>query len=268
MERPEDIVQNLEYQFIQNRFVLFQASLFHRSFYRLTHMFDLGRPEDIEVGSNFTLRIGPSWRENQRETYMGADIQVNHMIREDVFLDVNTSLGGFRGGGQFNDLSGYFSALFVPAKREYKKFYWRNYFSISYSLIANQEFHPLITIRNERGLLNYGRTDFRGTGRTAFIMESQFFFKKAIFGFSFAPLINTQIAYLRNNQTNEAQVHTTFGLGLRFRNPRLAFNAFDIRGFLFPRLIESSGGFGVNVTSRYYLKKNIQLIQRPEILVL
>ena len=265
---PLDFAQNLEFQFIQNKFILFQASLFHRSFYRVTHMFDLGRPEDIEIGSNLTIRAGPSWRSGIRETYLGTDIQLNHMLKDDVFLDINAAIGGFRKNDKLNDLSGYFSALFVPAKQEYRKFYWRNYFSLSYSTIANQEFHPLITVRNERGLLNYGRSDFRGTSRTALLAESQFFFKRTIFGFSIAPLINTQLALLHSKNTGEAQVHTSFGVGIRFRNPRLAFNAFDIRGFLFPRLIESSGGFGINITSRYYLKKNIQLIQRPEILIL
>jgi len=266
--RPANFDPDRWIQFYNYKTLLFQATLYRRSYYRLRYLFDLGRPEDIEIGSSLSIKAGPSVREGMRQTYLGADLHISQMLAEDVMIDVSTSLGGYRQHGEIYDMTGFLSILFVPKKHEYAKFYWRNYISLSYSLLSNLQYHPLINVKTFLSLYNYGNSTFRGDSRAAIIWESQFFFKKAIFGFAIAPLINTQVAYLRNSYTQEDQLHTAFGLGLRFRNPRLAFNAFDIRGFIFPRLIESSNGFGVNVTSRYYFKKSIQLLEQPEILIL
>ena len=48
-------VQRDQFKVVDNTSFLLQASLFRRSFYRFTHLFDLGRPEDIETGRLISL---------------------------------------------------------------------------------------------------------------------------------------------------------------------------------------------------------------------
>lgn len=267
-QKPKFLEEQYVYNVVDNTNILFQASLFRRSFYRFTHLFDLGRAEDIETGRLISLTGGYAGRNKNPGFYASSEFQLTEHVGEDNFINFKYSIGGFFNSKSFYDGTALFYALYIPRKKDLGDTYWRNYFSIAYSHLFNQRYTPLLNGEGTWGLLDYGRTISTSNKRFAFRYESLLFIKDEIWGFNFAPLFTSQWIYVHNDNNGTNEVHSILGLGSRLRNRRWIASAIEAKMFFYPRLVSEGGFIGFSLRSTFDLRSALSLLHRPEFIAL
>lgn len=267
-QKPELVDAEYQNNIFDQTSLLFQASLFRRGFRRFTHLFDLGRPEDLETGRIMSLTGALTRRNNHSGYYLGGEFQLSEKIVEDHFVNIKLACGGYVEDGEVHDGKWIVSMLYVPQKRSYRHFYFRNYYSVAYSHLLNRRYSfPLLVVGNY-GLLDYGVKSVEGDIRIALKYEGILFLKEELWGFSLAPLMTSQWAYLHNREREKGEVYALIGLGGRVRNRRLISSSFEGRMLYYPGLSGKKGAFGFEVGTSVDLRSTISLVHRPEFIEL
>jgi len=263
-QKPALIDQEYLYNVVDNLNILAQASLFRRSFYRFTHLFDLGRPEDIETGRLISMTTAYSMRNANPGWYLSAEFQMSEHLGEDRFVTLKCALGSFFDKKNPYDGKALLYMLFIPAKKDLTRTYFRNYFSIAYSHLFRQRFTAPLYGEGPYGLLDYGQPIVPGNKRLAFKYESLLFFKNEIWGFNLAPLFTSQWLYTYSDRDKTDAIHALVGAGGRIRNRRWISTAFEAKALYYPRLTGEKGFLGFNLTTTFDLRNSISLLHRPE----
>ena len=267
-QKPQFVDQDHVYNVVDNMNILAQASIFRRSFYRFTHLFDLGRPEDIETGRLISFTGAYAERNSNPGLYASSEFQLTEHIGEDNFINIKYSVGAFFNKNTIYDGRGLLYVLYIPAKKDLGKMYFRNYFSLAYSHLFQQRFTPLMNGEGPWGLMDYGQFIVPGNKRLAFRYESLLFFKNEIWGFNLAPLFTSQWLYTHRDDNKSDAIHSVLGIGSRVRNRRWISTSFEAKMFFYPRLVGESGVIGFNLRSTFDLTSALSLLHRPEFIEL
>jgi len=267
-QKPKFVDQDYVFNVVDNTSFLLQASLFRRSFYRFTHLFDLGRPEDIETGRLISLTGAYAGRNLNPGFYTSSEFQLTEHLGEDNFINLKYSIGGFYNNNAFYDGTAILYALFIPRKKDLGEYYWRNYFSLAYSHLFKQRYTPLIQGEGQWGLMDYGNTITTGNKRLAFRFESLLFIKEEVWGFNVAPLFTSQWLYMHRDKDESDEIYSALGLGARLRNRRWIASAVEAKMFFYPRLVGEAGTIGFSLRSTFDLTSTLSLLHRPEFIVL
>ena len=267
-QRPEFVEDEYRNNIVNQTSLLFQASIFRRGFRRFTHLFDLGRPEDIETGRIMSLTGALTRRNNHSGYYFGGEVQLSEKVGEDHFIHAQCAFGSFIEGGGVHDGKCVLAMLVVPKKHEYRHFYFRNYYSMAYSQLINRRYSFLLHTTGNYGLLDNIGKELEGDIRIAVKYEGLLFFKEELWGFSLAPLVTSQWLYMRNIEQNKDGLFALIGLGGRVRNRRLISSAFEARALYFPGFSGRKGAFGFEAGTTIDLRATIALVHKPDFLEL
>ena len=176
-DTPNIILPENAFKVVNLRTGLLNFSLIQRRFERYQYLFDLGRPEDLEQGKNFSLTFGFGNREGNIGTYLGLETQVIGKLSKDNYYNLSVKLGGFFENNGVKDLTPLIDLLIAGSLVDLGTCYFRNYYSWVYSGIYHQSYYPLLALSNNYSMYNYPSSDFRATDRFAFRTESILFFK-------------------------------------------------------------------------------------------
>ena len=267
-QRPEFVEDEYRNNIVNQTSLLFQVSIFRRGFRRFTHLFDLGRPEDIETGRIMSLTGALTRRNNHSGYYFGGEVQLSETVGEDHFIHAQCAFGSFIEGGGLHDGKCVLAMLVVPKKHEYRHFYFRNYYSMAYSQLINRRYSFLLHTTGNYGLLDNIGKELEGDIRIAVKYEGLLFFKEELWGFSLAPLVTSQWLYMRNIEQNKDGLFALIGLGGRVRNRRLISSALEARAFYFPGFSGRKGAFGFEAGTTIDLRATIALVHKPDFLEL
>lgn len=267
-QRPSQIEGDYRYNTVNQVNFLLQASLFRRGFKRYTYLFDLGRPEDIETGRIVSLTGAWVRRNNQMDYYLGGDFQLSEKPGEERFISLKIAMGGYIHKGYLSDGKWLMYLLYLPGKRAYADFYFRNNFSLSYSHLFNPKFSYPLTLESRYGATGYGGEAIQGDIRLTFKYEGLFFLKNELWGFNLAPLFTSQWFLMYDKERSDARLYALLGLGGRIRNKRLISSAFEAKALYYPRLTGRKGMIGFELATTFDLQSSISLVHRPEFLEL
>jgi hypothetical protein len=150
-----------------------------------------------------------------------------------------------------------------------KYWYSRSFLSLSHTRQVNPFLTQPLFLESEHGLPYYRHGRIEGRVRTTVRGELVFYHMKRLFGFRFAPFMFSDLCLLqpKNEPLKNTNGFTAFGGGIRSRNENLVFGTMELRGFVFPRVIEGAKSWKVELSTKLKFKYNGSFIRRPDFVV-
>lgn len=230
--RPETTAQRMHPLFHNRDEIMFGTGLYWERFYSSNMIYGYGFQEYIASGHKFQLTGGYSWQEFDDYWYAGITTQ------KGGFTSFGYILGRMTAGSYINSRNGslwqtslnintlWFSNLWGNGRAKVRQFItldytrgWNRGEGAGSLLMFTDEICPTsfnaYTSGSNRLLLN--------TETVVFTPFNPLGFRIALFGFADVGTIGND----RNPFVND--FYSTFGLGIRFKNERLVFSAFQLR---------------------------------------
>lgn len=211
--------------FESNTFYLSRFGYAQRKFERESHIFGLGRTEDIPVGGMAELLFGFSEGRKTDLRYYGLRAGRAMYGRYGYFFGgvqagaFRNGSGGFRNGVTALEMF-YFTRLLSMLGISWRHYAWARY-AYRHDPLHEAE---LLDLRDTDALRGYQGPE-TGSHRLTFNYENSIFlpwnvlgFKTAVIGFADFALISSE-----NSSLFSSRLFQGYGLGLRFRNEHLVF---------------------------------------------
>lgn len=268
--RPADTSAGINPALHDRTEALLSTGLYREHFYSATMIYGYGFNEYIATGSKFELVGGASWQEYGRFWYGGAN------LHKGGFFKWGYLAGGIDAGSYWEMTTGrdmrsvlnaelfWFSNLWGKGPNKARQFITLNY---THGWNMGEGMGAVVSF-SDRGMRP---SSFRGygAGRTRLLANTEtvlftrhrpWGFRMAIFGFADAGTIGMNDNPLRNEFFGSA------GIGVRFKNERLIFNAIQVRlGVSFGRSgFEKSSIFRLSsehrMTDRRFLPSRVEVV--------
>ncbi len=234
----------------RNEFLI-STGLYGERFYSSTMIYGYGFEEYIAEGTRVDVTGGVSWQEFGNYYYGGAHFSKGGFW-SGGYLSGDISVGSYwniKGGGRYRSVMNgeifWFSNLWGQGANKIREFVtlrytqgWNMGKGAGAAIGFSGAVHPV-------GFKGYGMGRTRlllNTETVVFTRHRPFGFRLAVFGFGDAGFIGMNDNPFRN------EFFSTFGVGIRFKNERLIFNALQIRlgvaigkkGFVRSQIINAS----------------------------
>lgn len=247
--------------FETNDFYLFRLGYAQRKYIKGSHIFGLGRTEDIPIGGTVELLYGFSRGRRDNPDYFGMRLG-RAMFGSKGYLFGGLQAGGYHNGYGFRNaaLSAemfYFTPLLPALGAE-----WRNYIWLRYGYLYDPMHEALaLDINNDRGIRGYSaaRTGIR---RLTLNFENNIFLPINIMGFKTALITFADYAFISGG--GEKLLNTRllqgYGIGLRIRNEHLVFPIIRLMIAFYP----ADDRFRLFTLKNVYYRMNNFQFSRPE----
>ena len=108
------------------------------------------------------------------------------------------------------------------------------------------------------------------TRRLSLQLETEFYLKKKILGFHFAPFPYGDFTLITPDKSayNKSDLYMSVGGGLRARNENLIFQTIELRAYYFPIAPTNMEGFKVIVTSNVRFRYTSDYVTEPDVVQL
>ena len=238
-ESRPDVSDKLFYQYHNKTLWLSSLALSSRSHYKSSLIYNFGRTEDIPVGFLTSITLGPEFGEFSKRVYTSLNLSGGNFLDEIGYVHAGIAFGGFHTPeGSFEqgllnvDLS-IFSNLIILGN-----FQFRNFFKLIYIKGYDRFNDEKVNINNSYGIRGFNQSSIFGDKKLVFNLESDAFLPINPVGFRFVAFAFADFAFLGDNHSHilSNDIFTGLGLGLRIKNERLAFPAFQLRVAWYPNL--------------------------------
>lgn len=263
-ERNED---TYDYRYANISGFLMAFNMFKQNFYRTNFIYGFGRNEDVPEG--FTASAIGGWinKEKRKRPYYGVEGQYSHFNKKGFYTTYTMRMGGYYYTGHFEDVDLLLNIDHISRlKKLGGRWLNRNFYSVGITRQINPQLNQPLFLNSVFGLPYYQNglinADLRGTIKG----ESVFFNMRKFWGFRFAPFIFTDLCMLTptKKSIDKSELYSAIGAGVRTRNENLIFGTIELRGYYFPRPIETMHGMRVEVSTNLRFKYNSTFIRKPD----
>lgn len=272
-EIPLIFKDSFNYNFTNTNGFLFSYSLYKQNFYKTRFIYGFGRNEDVPAGINASVVAGWTNTQNRLRGYYGVEFDASSYSRRDFFSDYTARVGGYRGANSWEDINLLLSVRhFTKLLKISKQWLNRNFVSVSYSRLFNQQLSEPIKLQSEFGL-PFFRSDSINTlefsSRATFKLETVFFNLHKVLGFRFAPFAFGELSILKPviYVEDRSEFYSAIGGGVRTRNENLVMGTVELRCYYFPRISTAEmTRWKIVLTSNVKLNFNTLLGKRPDLI--
>lgn len=245
--------------------LLAQLTFFRQDFYKTQYVLGFGRTEDVPYGYRISFTSGWERELGRKRTYWGSELYYNKIQPNGSILTFNVNLASYFQNASAQD--GFVSFNFTCFSKIHKlgKMIVRHQYSSGYAAIINQQVKRGINIRDVNGILGFLPDSLVGFQRVTLSQEVTVFTPYKLLGFHLAPIVRTDLAYIRRfpKLFRSENFFSGFSVGLRARNENLIFNTIEARLFFYPKTVEILEHYRFNVTVNFRIKYPTNLINKP-----
>ncbi|MCL2073166.1 MAG: hypothetical protein FWH18_04545 [Marinilabiliaceae bacterium] len=257
--------QRLEFsdrpEFSEDRFYRFQSrttylaslSWSQQMFYKTSMLYNFGRTEDIPYGEIMTVVGGREINEKYLRTYLGMDFATGYFVPNFGYI-----MGSFAFGTFFRNKAEQgiidFQTKYITNMLTIRKYQVRTFISGRYTGQLFDHLDDRFIISGEHGIPAFRNDTALGRHRLIVSLEQCIFTPLNIYDFRFVVYGFAHLGWLDdyNNPIIFSTMYSSFGLGLRIRNNRLAFKTIQIEFAYFH-----------NATKPHHFKFSNEDILRP-----
>ena len=252
------------------RSVLAQFTFFRQDYYKTQYIYGFGTTEDFPYGYNISVTAGWQQQRDIKRPYAGFRATEYIATDRGDFIQLYARAGSFMDNGKLQDAS-----LLVGASAFSRVMFWnttkiRQYMNVNYAQLYNRLTSPLLRINNGYGPRGFLSDSAYGAQRLSLQLETEFFIKKKILGFRFAPFPYADLTFIapEHKPFGAAYTYASVGGGIRARNENLIFETIEVRAYYFPVAPTDMRGFKVVTTSNLRFRYNSTYVTAPDIVQL
>lgn len=269
-EVPERNAFAYDYRYANISGVLFSFNLFRQNFYRTNFIYGFGRNEDVPEG--FTISAIGGWtnKNQRRRPYYGTEGQYSHFNRKGFYTTYTFKLGGYSYNKSFEDVDLLLNIDHISRLEKLSsKWFNRNFYSVGITKQVNAQLNQPLFLNSVFGLPYFQNGTINADLRATVKGESVFFNMNKFWGFRFAPFVFADLCMLTPSKKsfNKSELYSALGAGIRSRNENLIFGTIELRGYYFPRPIETMRGMRVEVSSNLRFKYKSSFVRKPDFVV-
>lgn len=209
-----------------SRLYLASAGVFFRRTYKDRYIFRYGRTEDIPEGYYYSLIGGVQQSQLGKNPYAGAIAGWGKYVNRVGYFFNAVGAGAFKEGTALD--RGVFTVkglYFTPIIR-IKNWKLRQFAAIRATTGVNQP-DAILEINNNQGVRGFYSFDLRGEKKLVVNLESNIFAPFNLVGFRFAFVAFADLAWI-DTEAFSKKFFPGYGIGLKFRNDHLIFDAVQI----------------------------------------
>lgn len=256
-----------DYRFADIGGVLVSFNLFKQKFYRTNFIYGFGRNEDVPEG--FSAAVIGGWTEKQERSrlYYGLDLQHTHFNKNGFFTSYTFRAGAYNYKGTLEDIDLLMNVEhFTRLRKLNPMWYNRNFFTVGITRQINPQLNQPLFLRSDFGIPYFQNGGIEANLRATVRGETVFFNMKKIYGFRLAPFLFGDLSLVTPSDKSFAKsdLYSAVGAGIRTRNENLVFGTVELRGYYFPRAIESMHTFKVEVRTNIRFKYSSIFIRKPD----
>lgn len=267
---PVQVGNNFDPIYNNTRSILAKLTFFRQNYYKTQYIYGFGTTEDFPYGYNISVTAGWQRQLNLERPYAGINILEYMATNQGDFLQLSLKAGGYKGEHQVQD-----AGLLVGATAFSRVIFWnttkiRQYLNINYTQIYNRLTYPQLRIDNNYGLRGFLSDSVYGSKRLSMQLETEFYLKRKILGFKFAPFPYADFTFITPEHKAYAQssFYASVGGGVRARNENLVFETIEARAYYFPIAPTNMKGFKVILTSNIRFRYTSSYVTAPDVIQL
>jgi hypothetical protein len=238
-ERPMETEDIFFHRFHRRSTYLGSVAFSKQSFRRSSLIYSYGRVEDVPYGALLNFTGGIEVNEFYTRPYFGLQLSHARAFPRGGYLYTGYNFGGFlrnqemeQGIFDFNVL--YFSRLYKHGINKSRFFA-----KVNFVRGINRFNDETISINNKEGIVGLRSDNFYGDQKLLLNLESVTFSPYYVYGFRVAFYLFTDLGWICTTSQRAAyngHFYSGHGIGLRFKNERLAFNTIQLRLAWYPRV--------------------------------
>lgn len=252
------------------RSILAQMTFFRQDYYKTQYIYGFGTTEDFPYGYNISVVAGWQKQRDLERPYGGIKATEYIATNRGDFIQLSLKSGGYLNNGKIQD-----GSLLLGATLFSRIIFWnttkiRQYANLSYSQLFDRLTSPQLRIDNGYGLRGFLSDSVYGTKRLSLQLETEFYLKRKILGFKFAPFPYGDLTVItpEGKPYSQSSLYASIGGGIRARNENLVFNTIEARAYYFPIAPTNMRGFKVIVTSNIRFRYNSTYVTAPDVVQL
>lgn len=252
------------------RSVLAQFTFYRQDYYKTQYIYGFGTTEDFPYGYNISVTAGWQQQLDVKRPYAGFRATDYIATDRGDFIQLYAKAGSYLNSGKLQDAS-----VLVGATAFSRVLFWnttkiRQYANVNYSRVYNRLTSPLLRINNGYGPRGFLSDSAYGAQRLSLQLETEFYIKKKLLGFRFAPFPYADLTFIapEHKPFGTAYTYASVGGGIRARNENLIFETIEIRAYYFPVAPTDMRGFKVVTTSNLRFRYNSTYVTAPDIVQL
>lgn len=247
--RPK-VTADSGYIFQNKTYYLFSYAFSKQSYYKTNLVYNFGRTEDIPYGWLVQFTHGYENNEFFNRFYNEFSISGGNYLGNLGYLHLGSALGGFLRKDDFEQGVLNLNANFFTNLLVLGAFKLRHFISVNYTKGYGRFNDELLNINDLAGIRGYQNDSATGTQKLSINLESVCFTPFYLAGFRFALFAFADLAYIGKSSKNifKDPLYTGFGLGVRIKNEKLIFKAFQFRLAFYPWLPSSARGDFFTIT--------------------
>lgn len=244
---------------------LFQLTLFKQDFYKTKYVFGFGRTEDIPYGYSASFTAGWERQFGLKRPYLGAEIQRSFTSRGN-YVTLDGQVGGYFRNNEGEDVILKLTASYFSKAYDMNKYKVRHFSELSVSKIYERNIKNQLDINNENGIQGFVPDSLAGDARLKLRLQAIVFTNWKFLGFNFAIVPQLDFAFLSQKEQpiTSGKFFQGYSLGIRTRNENLIFNTVELRGYYYPKVVESLDHYRINVTASLRIKYPTNLVRPPD----
>jgi hypothetical protein len=250
--------------------LLAQMTFFRQDYYKTQYIYGFGTTEDFPYGYNISVVAGWQKQRDLERPYAGLKVLEYIATNTGDFIQLSLKSGGYLNNGKIQD-----GSLLLGATLFSRIIFWnttkiRQYANLSYSQVYDRLTTPQLRIDNGYGLRGFLSDSVYGTKRLSLQLETEFYLKRKILGFKFAPFPYGDLTVItpENKPYSSSSLYASIGGGIRARNENLVFQTIEARAYYFPIAPTNMKGFKVIVTSNIRFRYNSTYVTAPDVVQL
>lgn len=208
------------------RLYLASAGVFFRRTYKDRYIFRYGRTEDIPEGYYYSLIGGFMNSASRKNPYAGIRAGWGKYINGAGYFFTSAGAGAFKEGTAADRGVLTLKGLYFTPVIRMKRWKLRQFAAIRATTGVNQP-DAVLEINNNQGVRGFYSFDLRGDRKLVVNLESNIFAPFNIVGFRFAFVAFADLAWI-DSKAFTRTFFPGYGIGLKFRNDHLIFDAVQI----------------------------------------
>ena len=250
--------------------VLAQMTFFRQDYYKTQYIYGFGTTEDFPYGYNISVVGGWQKQLHLERPYGGLKAVEYIATNHGDFIQLSLKSGGYLNNGKIQD-----GSVLLGATVFSRIIFWnttkiRQYANLNYTQLFNRLTAPQLRIDNGYGLRGFLSDSVYGAKRLSLQLETEFYLKRKILGFKFAPFPYGDLTVItpEGKDFSHSSLYASIGGGIRARNENLVFQTIEARAYYFPIAPTNMKGFKVIVTSNIRFRYNSAYVTAPDVVQL
>ena len=269
-ESPTQVGTHYDPIYNSSQLALAQMTFFRQDYAKTRYIYGFGTTEDFPYGYNLSVTVGWHKQLDLQRAYAG--IKTSYYIATDKgdFIQLFLRSGGFLQENKIQD-----GSLLIGATAFSRVIFWnttkiRQYINTSYTHLYNRITYPYLRLDNYFGLRGFLSDSAYGTRRMSIQLETEFYLKKKLLGFHFAPFPYADFTLItpETGPYSKSSLYSSVGGGLRARNENLIFQTIELRAYYFPIAPSNMKGFKVIITSNVRFRYTSDYVTAPDVVQL